>query len=180
MTTRSRDAEPIGPDGRPLSEQPKWRRDFPVDVAEDNYVSRRDFTKFLVLTSGAFVVGQVTIAARSLFHAPSPGAVAIAKVAEMPVGAARAFAYPDAEDIALLVRIDDRTLVAFDQRCTHLSCAVIPEPHNNRFYCPCHNGSFDLATGRPTAGPPRRPLTRILLEERDGVVYATGVEERVL
>jgi Rieske Fe-S protein len=180
MTSRPQDAEPIGPDGRPLSEQPKWRRDFPIDVAEDNYVSRRDFTKFLVLTSGAFVVGQATIGAKSLLDAPAPAGVPIAKVVDMPVGAAKAFAYPHAEDIALLVRIDDQTLVAFDQRCTHLSCAVVPEPHNNRFYCPCHNGSFDLATGRPTAGPPRRPLTRILLEERDGIVYATGVEERVL
>lgn len=180
MTTRRHDAEPIGPDGRPLSEQPKWRRDFPIDVAEDNYVSRRDFTKFLVLTSGAFVVGQVAIGAKSLVDAPAPSAVPIAKLADLPVGAARAFAYPKPEDIALLVRVDDETLVAFDQRCTHLSCAVVPEPGNNRFHCPCHNGSFDLATGRPTAGPPRRPLTRILLEERDGVVYATGVEERVV
>ena len=181
MSRKSQYAEPIGPDGRPLSEQPKWRRDFPVDVAEDDYVSRRDFTKFLVLTSGAFVVGQVTIGIKSLLDAPPPPAgVAIAKVGDLPVGAAKAFAYPHAEDIALLVRVDAETLVAFDQRCTHLSCAVVPEPHNNRFYCPCHNGSFDLATGRPTAGPPRRPLTRVLLEVRDGVVYATGVEERVL
>jgi Rieske Fe-S protein len=180
MTTRRHDAEPIGPDGRPLSEQPKWRRDFPIDVAEDNYVSRRDFTKFLVLTSGAFVVGQATIGASSLLDARPANAVPIAKVAELPVGAARAFTYPRAEDIALLVRVDEQTLVAFDQRCTHLSCAVIPEPQNNRFFCPCHDGSFDLATGRPIAGPPRRPLSRILLEERDGVVYATGVEERLL
>ena len=33
-------------------------------------------------------------------------------------------------------------------------------------------------TGRPLAGPPQRPLPRILLEVRDGIVYATGVEER--
>lgn len=180
MTTRHPDAEAIGPDGRPLSEQPKWRRDFPIDVVEDNYVSRRDFTKFLVLMSGAFVVGQATIGAKSLFEMPHPNPTPIARVADMPVGAARAFAFPQPQDIALLVRVDENTLVAFDQRCTHLSCAVIPEPHNNRFFCPCHNGSFDLATGRPISGPPRRPLTRILLEERDGVVYALGVEERML
>jgi arsenite oxidase small subunit len=43
--------------------------------------------------------------------------------------------------------------------------------------CPCHNGCFDAATGRALAGPARRPLTRIALENRDGVVYAVGVEE---
>jgi len=42
-------------------------------------------------------------------------------------------------------------------------------------HCPCHNGWFDLATGAPNAGPPRRPLERVTLEIRDGVLYATGV-----
>jgi hypothetical protein len=39
------------PDGRSELEQPKWRRDFPIDVAADEYGARRDFTKFMVLTS---------------------------------------------------------------------------------------------------------------------------------
>ena len=46
-----------------------------------------------------------------------------------------------------------------------------------RLHCPCHNGWFDLATGRPVAGPPQRPLPRITLDVRDGIIYATGVEE---
>jgi arsenite oxidase small subunit len=56
----------------------------------------------------------------------------------------------------------------------------VPEPEKKRFLCPCHNGSFDLETGKPLAGPPRRPLPRILLEIRDGALYATGVETRVV
>lgn len=46
------------PDGQPEHEQPKWRRDFPIDVEADEYGARRDFTKFMVLTSLAFVCGQ--------------------------------------------------------------------------------------------------------------------------
>ncbi len=30
------------PDGRPLADQPQWRQDFPTDVAEDDYVGRRE------------------------------------------------------------------------------------------------------------------------------------------
>jgi Rieske Fe-S protein len=56
----------------------------------------------------------------------------------------------------------------------------VPEPANRRFYCPCHEGAFDLSTGNPIAGPPRRPLARIKLEFRQGSVYATGVELRTL
>jgi Rieske Fe-S protein len=67
-------------------------------------------------------------------------------------------------------------LVAFSQKCTHLSCAVIPEPGQGQLRCPCHHGYFDMSEGRPVAGPPRRRLPRITLEVRDGVIYATGVE----
>ena len=54
-----RDAEQITvpPDGRPLEAQPAWRQDFPIDWPQDAYVERRDFVKFLVLTSLAFTVG---------------------------------------------------------------------------------------------------------------------------
>jgi len=169
------------PDGRPTADQPKWRRDFPVDIAEDNYVARREFVKFLVLTSGAFAVGQLAIVASALARRgrSAPPALAIARVDQIPVGGVKPFTYPTPEDVCLLVRVDETKFVAYDQRCTHLSCAVVPEPEKHQFYCPCHEGAFDLATGRAIAGPPRRPLTSIALEVRDGLVFATGVEERM-
>src|SRR5512135_441450 len=58
----------IPPDGRPPEAQPAWRRDFPVDWPVDQYVARRDFTKFLVLTSLAFAVGQVWIGLHAWWH----------------------------------------------------------------------------------------------------------------
>jgi Rieske Fe-S protein len=78
----------------------------------------------------------------------------------------------------LLVRLTTSEFVAFNQKCTHLSCAVIPRPAEDSFYCPCHEGRFDLRTGAPTAGPPRRPLTRIVLDLRGRDIYAVAVEER--
>jgi Rieske Fe-S protein len=102
----------------------------------------------------------------------------IAAVDEIPVGGSRIFNYPGEHEPALLVRLDDSRFVAYDQRCTHLVCPVIPQVEAGRFYCPCHEGSFDLVSGRPLAGPPRRPLTRVRLEIRGGRVFATGIEER--
>ena len=37
-----------------MAEQPAWRRDFPIDVPQEQYVARRDFTRFMMLTSAAF------------------------------------------------------------------------------------------------------------------------------
>jgi Rieske Fe-S protein len=171
--------ETTPPDGRPLAEQPKWRRDFPIDWAQDDYVSRRDLVKFLVLTSAAFAIGQLWIVFESLRRrsAGAPAAQAVARVDELPVGGARTFTYPAGGPPRLLVRTGERDFVAYDQQCTHLQCPVVPAVAEGRLHCPCHNGWFDLATGRPLAGPPQRALPRVTLEVRGGTVYATGVEE---
>src|SRR5215470_15088275 len=119
----------IPPDARPLDEQPKWRRDFPIDWPEDHYVSRRDFTKFMVLTSFAFAVGQLWIGAQNFLRRRrgEPTMQRIADVANVPIGGVASFSYPEAHDSCLLLRTDERTFVAFSQKCTHLSCAVVPQ-----------------------------------------------------
>ena len=170
----------VPPDGRPPDEQPAWRRDFPIDWPQDQDVERRDFVKFLTLTSLAFVVGQFWIAAQSWRRgrAAAPAGRRIASTADIPVGGSLVFEYPNAHDTAVLVRVAETEFVAFSQKCTHLSCAVIPKPEEGVFHCPCHEGVFDLRTGRVVAGPPPRPLPRILIEIRGAEIYATGVESR--
>ena len=168
----------IPPDGRSNEEQPQWRQDFPIDLGQDNYIARRDFTKFMVLTSFAFVIGQIWIVIENYFRARK-GVLPtqqIARVDDLPIGNSVIFNYPNEHEPCLLVRTGEDRYVAFSQKCTHLSCAVVPQPENNCFFCPCHEGRFDLTTGRPVAGPPRRPLSRITLEIRNGVIYATGIE----
>lgn len=182
MNAREPDRLTIPPDGRADDEQPRWRKDFPIDWSQDAYVARRDFLKFMVLTSLAFTSGQFLILAQSLLRQreePLPGR-AIANVADVPVGGTLLFTYPGPLDKRLLVRVDEQTLVAYGQQCTHLSCPVIARPEAEQLHCPCHEGIFDLATGRPIAGPPRRPLPLVKLEVRDGVIYATDVEERTV
>jgi Rieske Fe-S protein len=168
------------PDGRPMDEQPAWRKDFPIDWPQDHYVERRDFVKFMVLTSLAFTVGQFWIAGQNWLRRRrgEPPIARVASVDELPAGSMRTFAYPTALDPCVIVRGKDGALVAYSQECTHLSCAVIPRPDEGVIRCPCHEGIFDLATGRPIAGPPRRALSRIQLDVRGADVYATGVETR--
>jgi Rieske Fe-S protein len=171
----------IAPDGTPPDDQPRWRQDFPVDWPSDQYVARRDFGRFLVLTSGAFAGGQAWIAARHLLRGNRPSAplrTRIATLGDLPAGSALAFQYPTPNDRCLLIRPDERTLVAFSQICTHLSCAVVPRVEEGVLHCPCHEGYFDLLSGRNIAGPPPRPLPKILLEVAAGEVFAIGVDER--
>jgi Rieske Fe-S protein len=104
----------------------------------------------------------------------------IAVESEVPPEGVVEFRYPTEDDPCLLIRLPGGRLVAYGQQCSHLSCAVIPEPRRGRLRCPCHDGVFDLGEGRPVAGPPRRPLPRITLVVREGVIYATGVELRTV
>ncbi|HEX7117952.1 MAG TPA: Rieske (2Fe-2S) protein [Longimicrobiales bacterium] len=172
----------VGPDGRPWEAQPKWRRDFPIDWPRDEYVARRDFTKYMVVVSVGFVVGQFWI----LYHnyiRRRPGDPPVRRVARLdaiPVGGSLVFSYPDPDNHAVLVRLDEDRLVAYDRACTHLLCPVIAQPERGRLHCPCHNGNFDIETGRPIGGPPERPLPRIHVEVRGGYVYATGIERRAV
>jgi Rieske Fe-S protein len=169
------------PDDRPLSQQPRWRQDFPTDIPAADALSRREFTKFLVLTSGAFVAGQCWIGLMSLLRNSGPvPEKRIAADADVPNGGVVEFHYPGNDDPCLLIRLGDGRLVAFGQECSHLSCAVIPEPERGLLRCPCHNGYFEINEGRPIAGPPRRPLPRVTLTVRDGAIYATGVEFRTV
>jgi Rieske Fe-S protein len=179
----SRDPEQVTrpPDGRPMEAQPQWRKDFPIDWPQDVYVARRDFAKFMVVTSAAFVIGQVWIGAQNAWrrHRGLPPVRKIASLSSLPVGATHVFQYPEEHDDCILIRPAADKLLAYSQKCTHLSCAVIPMVEKGVIRCPCHEGFFDLYSGRNIAGPPPRPLPRITLEVRGDDVYATGVEWRM-
>src|SRR5690606_33683362 len=178
------DADTISlpPDGRPLEEQPQWRKDFPIDWPQDHYVARRDFMKFMVLTSLAMFVGQVWIGVQNWLRrrAGKPQIVKIASLSALPVGQTLVFSYPGPHDKCVLIHVEEGLLLAYSQKCTHLQCAVIPRPDKGDIHCPCHEGYFDLRSGAVLAGPPPRPLPKILLEVRGDDVYATGVEYRTV
>jgi len=55
----------------------------------------------------------------------------------------------------------DRTTpyIAISDKCVHLGCPVRWVAAAERFICPCHGGVYELL-GRPTSGPPVRPLDR--------------------
>jgi Rieske Fe-S protein len=86
--------------------------------------------------------------------------------------------------------VGEAHFLALSRICTHQHCIVnyVDNPelgsiaYNFRsdhpfMGCPCHFGAFEpLLAGQAVFGPPRYPLPRLRLEERDGVLYATGFE----
>jgi nitrite reductase/ring-hydroxylating ferredoxin subunit len=160
------------------SDTPLWRDEFPVFTADERYVARRQFTKFLTLTSLAMFAGNMWILARSWFErAPSFPHVLVARSGELPAGAAKIFAYPTPADPCILVRTAAGEFAAFSQKCTHLSCAVYYSRASGHLECPCHQGVFAAEDGAALAGPPRRPLPRVILERQGDQLIAVGMRE---
>jgi Rieske Fe-S protein len=88
----------------------------------------------------------------------------------------KVFNYPGPDDPCLLIRRSQDQYVAFQQKCTHLSCAVVYSAARDRIECPCHEGYFSAETGAVLQGPPPRPLARIRLERRGEELVALAVE----
>jgi len=158
---------------------PTWKRDFPYEAAGEDEVTRREFARYLVLGAGALAAGNVGLAAWTQLRSINTGSPEpIVALDAVPVGSTYLFDYPGGADPAILLRVGDREVVAFSQKCTHLGCVVYFQPDEDRWHCPCHEGNFDTVTGDVISGPPTRPLGRIDVEIRDdGMIWALGRPE---
>src|SRR5512141_2935174 len=77
---------------RKPSSAPLWQEELPVFTAAERYVHRRQFAKFLTLTSFAMLAGNLWILVRSLFHrSPSYPRQPVAAADELAVGGVKVF-----------------------------------------------------------------------------------------
>ncbi|MEC2159240.1 Rieske (2Fe-2S) protein [Virgibacillus halodenitrificans] len=163
-----------------------------VRVEEDNYthnidrnnersLDRRGFMKTLVGAAGVFAVSSLpwgTIAAKELMGLADKEYPEhkIADIKDVKVGDSVEFHYPSEHDSAVLIRLGENEFVAYQNACTHLRCPVYWVKDQQEMVCPCHHGKFDVKTGEPTAGPPRRPLPEIIVKAKQGSVFAVRVK----
>jgi nitrite reductase/ring-hydroxylating ferredoxin subunit len=162
---------------RRVSTEPLWKEEFSVHTADERYVTRRQLSKFLVLTSFGMFAGNLWILVRSLFrkNLSYPRQV-VAEHGEIPVGGVKLFTYPAQEDHCILIRTAETEYVAYSQKCTHLSCSVYYSRANDRLECPCHQGFFSIKDGAVLSGPPSRPLPRIVLQARGEQLVAIEIK----
>jgi isorenieratene synthase len=73
------------------------------------------------------------------------------------------------EGVPVLVGRKGHGFLAFDGRCTHTGCPVIPDNLTGGFNCPCHAGRYD-ASGTPVSGPPKAPLARLAVMQERGIL----------
>ncbi len=104
--------------------------------------------------------GFAVVAGRYLYPAKT-GEVLwqfVSEVDGIEVGGSIRYRGPSGETVNITRRGRDGDaddFIALSSTCPHLGCQVRWEPHNDRFFCPCHSGVFD-PSGKAIAGPPPR------------------------
>jgi menaquinol-cytochrome c reductase iron-sulfur subunit len=77
----------------------------------------------------------------------------------------------NSEEVSVYVLSKDgRDYIAMSNICTHLGCHVRWITDQNLFFCPCHNGEFDV-NGNVISGPPPRPLNRYEVKVENDQLY---------
>lgn len=143
--------------------------------------ARRGVSVAGIAMAGGLVAGYGAFAAicgRFLYPARSTlkGWMLVSPVGELAVGASLRFRTPAGATVNITRRglaggSDD--FIALSSTCPHLGCQVHWERDKNRYFCPCHNGTFD-PEGKGTGGPPGeagQSLPRYPLRVQDGLLY---------
>ena len=146
-------------------------------------VKRRGFLRYATLATmaGALVASYGALAAimgRFLYPARPPARAwqYVTRLADLPVGGTIDYKAPSGETVNVTRRdaaADVSSFVALSSVCPHLGCQVHWEQHNERFFCPCHNGVF-APDGRAISGPPaaaKQSLPAYPLKIETGLLY---------
>jgi thiosulfate dehydrogenase [quinone] large subunit len=72
-----------------------------------------------------------------------PAAGQIATLSGLQPRSALPFTDPTSGDPAMLIRLADGSVVAFDALCTHQGCTVEYDQPSGLLFCPCHGAVFD-------------------------------------
>lgn len=153
-----------------MTNDPNWKKCFPVKQRDEHRVNRRQFAAFCgcsVVALGVAAAGKGRLLA--LPKATDP--MVVAKEGEIPSGGYKLFNYPTENNPCIVVRlVGENRYAAYSQSCTHLACPVYFEPSEDQLVCPCHEGYFDARDGTVLAGPPQRSLPQYSVRVVDGEV----------
>ena len=129
---------------------------------DESYIARRRFLGSM-LGGGAVALGAgagvpLTYYAGNLRPDPPPPFLDVTDaVGELAPGKSKLIKYGRIPALVIRTPRPQSELKVFVATCTHFDCTVGYEEDQNRIFCACHEGYYDL-DGKNIAGPPPEPL----------------------
>jgi Rieske Fe-S protein len=155
-----------------------------IDAQHPDPAGRRRFLARVIKSIHALITGTVGVVVGGAILSPVFGRrqqnwLTAASLADIPatgplpvtVRVAHSDGYSQVVErrSVFLVKTGESDVIALDSTCTHLGCRVSWDAEAKVLRCPCHGGVYDT-TGAVTAGPPPRPLARLMTRIEDGQV----------
>jgi menaquinol-cytochrome c reductase iron-sulfur subunit len=155
-------------------------------MAEENKLHRRNFLSAATVAIGGLI--GIGLGIPSLIYVIGPATqktasenwIRIGSTSKIEIGTPTLFKVKiqhqtgwivDEEEVSVYVITQNgRDFVALSNVCTHLGCRVRWISDKDIFFCPCHNGVFDIE-GKVVDGPPPRPLDQYETKVEDDSLY---------
>jgi menaquinol-cytochrome c reductase iron-sulfur subunit len=155
-------------------------------MGEQNELSRRNFMQSAIWGIGGLI--GIVFGASAVAYVVGPSLkkqqtetwVRLGPTSKVELGVPTLFTFTvqtqtgwieTTEEVSVYVLTTDaRTYIAMSNICTHLGCRVRWITDQDKFFCPCHNGEFDIE-GDVIAGPPPRPLDRYDVKVENDQLY---------
>ncbi|KGX87953.1 QcrA and Rieske domain-containing protein [Pontibacillus litoralis] len=152
-------------------------------------VSRRQFLNYTLTGVGGFMAAgmlapMVRMAVDPVLQPKGEGEfIQVADVSEITTEPVRvnykieqvdAWYTSEVPKSAWVYKNENGDIVALSPICKHLGCVVNwegGEGHENRFYCPCHDGLYEKNGANVPGTPPLAPLDQFKTKIKDGKLY---------
>jgi cytochrome b6-f complex iron-sulfur subunit len=152
-----------------------------ADTDAGDFMSRRTFAKVMFGGVGLCYAGAIGYPVYRYLASPIERSMEATKVSEvslpdaakLELGAAMMFKF--GAKPAMLIHHKDDTWSAMEAVCTHLACTVQYQAEENRIYCACHGGVYDIKTGAAVSGPPPKGLKAFNVKVQDGTITVSKV-----
>jgi len=155
-------------------------------MSEPNKLERRDFVKVVLAVLGSVMGAAIAIPAVGYLLSPAIAVqkkeawISLGPLDNYLIGAPTLFSFTQATVNGwektvnsygvYVTRVDETNQKVFSNKCTHLSCRVTWKDDVQEYFCPCHDGIFNIE-GQVTAGPPPAPLQEYPTKVEEGVLY---------
>jgi arsenite oxidase small subunit len=154
-----------------------------AEEASGSRLSRRQ-----LLVAGATGAASAAAVGAGLTDAAAGGypRLKVIQLSKLKANRAVTFNYPLTTHASVLLDIGHavpagvgpkKSIVAYSLFCQHMGCPVAYEAKIREFVCPCHQTRYDPERlGSIIQGLAMTPLPRVILQVRQGAVWAVGVD----